>query len=482
MSNNNRTAYRISLGIAVVLGLGILVLVNWLGSRHYRRYDWTRAGLYTLSDKTDKVLKSLKAPVTVTVLMTEGSTLYGETREVLNRYKAKSPLVTVEFLDPTRNRARAETLVKEYGVRGATVVFKSGDKKKYVTEDQLAELDFSRAQMGGEPTIKAFKGEQEFTSAILSVTQAKSPKVIFTTGHNERKFDNRGRDGYFSLAETLRRDNCTVEEWQSLGATDAPAGTDCIVIAEPKAPFTEAEAAVLQKYLKAGGRALFFLDVELAPGGAGAFQDLGLKPLLAEFGVRVDDDIVVDPANALPMMSADTVFAKSYRPHAITKLLEGLPIVLRLTRSIGIVDKPPAGFLPTVLVETSAQGWGETNLKNPEKVEKDEADVKGPVPLAVAVDSAPNADKKKTRLVVFGDSDFASNSGLAEAANLYLLNGAANWVLEREALLAIPPKATDQVAVTLSREDIARITMLVLLVLPLSAVILGMAVWVKRRR
>ncbi|MEO6324369.1 MAG: GldG family protein [Thermoanaerobaculia bacterium] len=480
MSNNNRTAFRISLGIAVVLSIGILVLVNWVGNHRYRRFDWTRAGLYSLSDKTEKVLKTLKAPVNVTVLMTEGSPLYGETREVLNRYKAASPLVTVEFLDPTRNRARAELLVKEFGVRGATVVFKSGDKKKYVTEDQLAELDFSRAQMGGEPTIKAFKGEQEFTSAILSVTQAKSPKVIFTTGHNERKFDNRGREGYFSLAETLRRDNCIVEEWQSLGAADVPAGTDCVIIAQPKTPFTESETAVLKKYLQDGGRALLFLDVELAAGGV--FQELGLKPLLADFGVRVDDDIVVDPANALPMMSADTVFSKAYRPHAITKLLEGLPIVLRLTRSVGIVEKPAAGLIPTVLVETSAQGWGETNLKNPEKVEKDEADVKGPVPLAVAVDSAPNAEKKKTRLVVFGDSDFASNSGLAEAANLYLLNGAANWVLEREALLAIPPKATDQVAVTMSREDIGRITLLVLVVLPLAAVILGMAVWVKRRR
>lgn len=480
--NENRTAYRVSLGAGIILGLGILILVNWIGSHKYRRFDWTSSKLYTLSDKTDNVLKGLKAPVNVTVLMTEDSPVFSETRELLRRYKAKSGLISVEQIDPTRNRARAAALVKEFGVQGATVVFKSGDKKKYVTEDQLAELDMTRARMGGEPSIKAFKGEQEFTSAILSVTQTRSPKVVFTTGHGERKFDGRNRDGYFSLAETLRRDNCTVEEWQSLGAQTVPAGADCIVVAEPKSAFTEPETALLKAYLKNGGRALFFLDVVLAPGGSGAFLDLGLKPLLLEFDVRVDDDVVVDPANAVPGMSADTVLAKNYRPHPITKLLEGLPIVLRLARSIGVAEKPPAGLMPSILVETSPEGWGETNLKNPEKVEKDDADIKGPVPLAVAVDSAPNAEKKKTRLVVFGDADFASNSGLAEAANLYLLNGAVNWVLEREALLAIPPKASNQVAVTLSREDIARITLLVLVVLPLSAVILGIAVWMKRRR
>src|SRR5205085_8753932 len=131
--------------------------------------------------------------------------LAAETHELLKRYKAVSSLITVEILDATRNRARAEALVKEFGVRNDTVVFKSGDKKKYVTSDQLAELDFTRARMGGEPSIKAFKGEQEFTSALLSVTQTKTPKVVFTSGHGERKSDSRQRDGFFAVAEPLRR-------------------------------------------------------------------------------------------------------------------------------------------------------------------------------------------------------------------------------------------------------------------------------------
>jgi hypothetical protein len=55
-------------------------------------------------------------------------------------------------------------------------------------------------------------------------------------------------------------------------------------------------------------------------------------------------------------------------------------------------------------------------------------------------------------------------------------------VLERESLISIPPKSTDQVAVTLSRTDIARITLFVLLILPGAAIGLGIGVWLKRRR
>ena len=488
--SGSRNVYRATVGAAVVVGLGILVLVNYVGSRRYARFDWTRSGLYTLSPKTLSVLKDLKTPVSATVFMVEGSPLFRETREVLNRYQAKTAMLSVETIDPVRNRARAEALVKEYGIRGGSVVFRAGDRKKYVTEDQLAEFDFSRARMGGEPTIKAFKGEQEFTSAILSVTQTKAPKVLFTAGHGERPSDGRGREGFFTLAETLRRDNCTVEDWTSLGATAVPVGTDAVVVAGPRTAFTGPERDVIRKYLDGGGRALFFLDVEFLPGAGRQMSDFGLGPLLSDFGVTLGNDVVVDPKNALPMFGPDTLFARSFRPHPVTKLLEGSAVVFPLARSVSAVPKPPAGVTDTVLVETSADGWGETDLKNLEvKVAKDDKDVAGPVPLAVAVEGAlapetgePKADPaRKTRFVVFGDADFASNGGVANAANLYLLSGASNWVMERETLLAIPPRATDQMAATLSRGEIGRIALVVLLVLPACAIALGLAIWVRRR-
>lgn len=480
---NPRSAFRLTLAASVVVGLGILVLVNWLGARHYRRFDWTGSGLYSLSEKTEKVLAELKDPVTVTVFMTEGTPMFAETQELLRRYKAKSPLLTVETLDPTRNRARAEALVKEFGVTGASVVFKAGEKKKHVGTEALAELDYSRARFGGEPSIKSFKGEQEFTSAILSVTQTRAPKVVFTTGHGERKTDERSREGFFALAETLRRDNCTVEPWGSLGAPEVPAGTDLVVVAGPRSAFTEPEAAALVRYLDGGGRLLLFLDVELSPGGTRSFLDLGLSPVLSAWGVKLGDDIVIDPKSAVPLMGADTFFASSFRTHPVTKLLEGTAVVFSLARSVGLAEKLPEGRTGTVLVETTSDGWGETDLAKLEvRVEKDEKDVQGPVPVAVALEASAAADGKRARLVVFGDSDFASNGGLGNAANSYLASGAANWTMEREALVSIPPKSTDQVAVTMTRGDIGRITLVAVVLLPLLAVALGVGIYFKRRR
>lgn len=496
MTQPNRAAFRATLGASVLLGLGILALVNYVGSRRFARWDWTRSGLYSLSDKTKQVVKELKAPVTVTVFMTEQMPLYREVDELLKRYRAASPLLLVETLDPTRNLARAEALVKEFGVRSSTVVFASGvgetKRKKYVTQDQLAEYDFSRARFGGEPSIKAFKGEQEFTSAILAVTQTKSPKVLFTTGHGERSSTGRDRGDLASVAESLKRDNCAVEEWASLGAPEVPAGTDLVVVAGPRTAFTEPERAALKRFLDAGGRALFLLDVEFFPGQAPSMADVGVKPLLESIGVRLGDDVVVDPKNALPLFGPETVFARSFRPHAVTKLLEGSAVVLPLSRSVGLLEKMPDGWTGQVLVETSPDGWGETDLANLErKVDKDDKDVKGPVPLAVAVEtkgpgpgldgkSAP-AGGKRSRVIVVGDADFASEAYVRNAANAIFVSAAVNWALERDSLVAIPPKSTDQISVFLSSGDLMRVLAIVAGVLPLVAIALGVSIWFRRR-
>jgi ABC-2 type transport system permease protein len=495
----SRSTYRATLAISILLGLGILVLVNYIGSRRYARFDWTTTGRYSLSDKTVNVLKDLKTPVQVTVFMTAGTPLYPEVDELLKRYKAKSAMLTVETLDPTRNPARAKTFVEEMGLRNLAVVFRAGDKKKIVTEDRIVEYDYTRARMGGDPSVKNFRGEQEFTSAILAVTQGKAPKVLFTSGHGERPFDAaRSREGFSEVAESLKADNCTVEAWASLGAAAVPEGADLVVVAGPRSPFTEAERDVLKKYLDAGGRALLFLDVEFSPGAGGTLSDFGLGPLLSSMGLTLDSDVVVDPKNALPMMGAETVFAKSYRAHPVTKLLTGMPVVFPLARSVSVAKAPVPGWKATPLVETSADGWGETNLKDLEKSgqpKKDDKDVPGPVTLAAAVESdeTPGAAaaggakpievaKKKGRVVVFGDADWASNAGIANAANRLLLSSAANWALERESLVAIPPKSADQVAVTLTRRDIGQVAFVVMLLLPLAAIAMGVAIWARRRK
>ena len=485
--NRGRAARAGASAAAIALGIALVIGVNWLGSRHWARGDWTKTRLYSLSATTRKLVGGLAKPVRVTVFMDRDSRLWAPVSELLARYRALSPKIEVEYLDPKRNPARAEALVREFGIRQSTIVFRSGDRKKYVEEDKLADLDFGDAQLGrSAPEIKAFKGEEAFTSAILAVTESRTPHVYFSAGHGEVPIDSaeRGR-GYTDAKQLLERDNLVVAKWESLGKDAVPADADAIVVAGPRTSFLEPEVGALEKYLAGGGRVLLLLDPVLPAAGSPP-PDFGLGRLLTGNGVKVGNDIVVDPANALPLVGAETVFANHYGSHPIVRALagEGLPVILPLARSVSKANAAaPAAASSTVLVETSADGWGETSLANlEEQVKKDAQDVAGPVGLAVAVGSAEEkASSKKARLVVVGNSRFAANGTLGNAGNANFFLNSIHWLTGSEKQIGIAPKTPEQASLSLTQSQVKRIGLVSVVGLPALAIVLGVWVWYRRR-
>ena len=470
---------------AIALGLALLAGLNWLGSRHWYRADWTKTRLYSLSSTTEKLVRGLARPVRVTVFMDRESRLWAPVSELLSRYRALSPRIEVEYLDPRRNPARAQAVAQELGgLREGTVVFRSGERKKYVEEDKMAEYDFSAAPMGrGAPELKAFKGEEAFTSAILAVAEERPARVYFASGHGEGSIDSgeRGR-GYAEAKQMLERDNLTVAAWESLGKDAVPADANALVVAGPRTALLPPEAAAIAKYLAGGGGVLLLLDPVIPTAGAPP-ADFGLGALLTANGIRLGTDIVVDPANALPLVGAETVFANRYGNHPIVRALsaESLPVILPLARS---VSKGENAAVVTTLVETSADGWGETALSDLEsELKKDGADVPGPVSLAVAVGSADDspAPVGKGRLVVVGNSRFAAAGSLGSAGNANLFLNAIHWLTGAEKRIGIAPKTPEQASLSLTQSQVRRISLLSIVGMPAMAVLLGLAVWYRRR-
>lgn len=470
----------------ILLAAALLVGVNYISARHWKRGDWTKTHLYSLSETTKKILSGIKKPVRVTVFMTGEGRLFQPIKELLSRYQALSPKIEVEYLDPRRNPARAEALVKEFGIRQNTVVFRSGDRKKYVEEDKLADFDFASAGMGGAPGVKAFKGEEAFTSAILAVTEERQAHVYFSKGHGEAPLDSgeRGR-GYADAKQLLERDNMIVGTYDALGKDTLPQDADVIVIAGPRTVFLEPEAGALERHLAAGGHLLLLLDPVL-PGPGAPAADLGLGNMLGKYGIKLGDDLVVDPANALPMMGAETVLANRYGSHPIVRSLsaEGLPVIFPVARSVTKAEKPPEGISETMLVETSPEGWGETNLKQLDAgIKKEAGDTAGPVSLALAVGPA---DEKKTeprapRFVTIGNSRFAANGTLGNGANGILFASAIHWLAGSEKQIGIAPKTPEQASLSLTDGQVRRIGLASVVGLPGFAVLLGLWVWYRRR-
>jgi hypothetical protein len=379
-----------------------------------------------------------------------------------------------------------------------------------VPSTDLAEYDWSAAQLGGgQPEMQAFRGEQQFTRALVELTEREQPKVVFTVGHGELSLDDRGGTGLQELQRLLGADSFEFEEWASLGAEAVPEGTDLLVIAGPTATFLEPELDLLAQYLDGGGRLLALLDPPLTGGAESHIGGIGLEEWLAGYGVELGSNVVVDPAATLPTFGPETFFATSYPdPHPINRpLREGeLPVLLRLSRSVA-TGRPPPGHRALELLASSPEAWGETDLAD---ARRSEDDLAGPVPLGVVVapegdeedpvaeedllaeegagDDATGEDERPAgdggfRIVVLGDSDLAADLFLGQSfGNQVLLSSAVNWLVERQALVGIPPREAERVGLTLSSAELRALYLLALVALPGLGLLGGLFVHFRRRR
>lgn len=476
-----RIAAGMNTGVALALAAALLLMVNYLSYRHYRRWDWSRSGFYTLSDKTLSLLDSLTNDVRVVVFFQPQQDVYEDVRNLLKEYESASRRVQVEWVDPDRDLARTEELARRFQVDEPNVaVFESAGRSKYVSAGDIVEMDYTPVQLGRMPEVAAFKGEQAFSSAIQSVAQATPPVVYFLQGHGERDIEDFGRTaGYSGIAQEIRRDNIDVRTLTLGREPGIPADCGALVIAGPDKAFSEAELGLIGAYLDRRGRLLVMLD---------AMTQTGLERLLAEWGIRVGEDVVVDGSRTL---TGRELFITAYDAHPITRKLGTVSSVLYLPRSVEpdrtIEDDADLADRPHVsaLASSSASGWAETDLaQSPMKYDV-ASDRPGPVSVAVAAEkgAAPGMDLQiqPTRVVVFGDSDFAAN-GAMTGGNADFLLGSLNWLLEREALMAISPKPVEQSQLVMTRAELRGLFWVLVCGLPGLVAAVGGAVWLKRRR
>ena len=416
--------------------------------------------------------------------MTPQTSMYDQVQELLERYKAASDMITVEHIDPEREPLKTTELAEQFGVQVAdTVVFVYGDRTKYVTSDQMAEMDYSGAQYGQGPTMRAFKGEEQFTSAILSLVAPDVPKVYFVTGHGETGVESGGSDrGLRILEEALKRENMETEDVTLLSG-EVPEDATVLAIVGPTRAYTEAEIEALDAFLDRGGRLLVALDPLIEPGGT--MRPTRLEAFLANRGVTVRDDLVVDPSRRLPFYDLSAVYLEDFPSHAVTQGLEGFAVLFTVARSLAAEGDGAAA-----VVQTSDEGWGETDLAmllRGDPVALDEVDNPGPVVVGVAVEGgapetgAEEAEETGYRLVVFGDSDFLTDIDIPNAGNAILAANAFNWLTARDDLVGIPPRDVEQVSLFLTQQQMRNLLLLVLVAMPGAAIIAGILVWRRRR-
>ncbi len=472
---SKKTAIGTNVTVMLVLAFLLFGMVNFLSARHYHRFDLTKIKIYSLSDQSKAILKELKQPIKITIFFQPTHVLYGPIRELLQGYQYHgNKKVEVEFVDPGRDYARAKMLAEKYKIDDMNlVIFENGDRNKYISAQEIAEYDYQGFFGGGAPKLRAFKGEEAFTSAILAVTEERKPTIYFMTGHGEKETQKADpATGYSAVFQLLQHANFDVHELSLLREGKIPQGADLVILAAPNVALAEMEIQELGVYLDGGGKLLLMID---------PLAESGLVEFLKKNGIELGNDIVVDPAKKLPFVSPANVFITEYGSHPITEKIQGLATLFPLARSVSPTMPLPSNISTVELAKTTSYGWGETKTTQNEFQFNEGEDKKGPVSIAVAMEKKLEGEKT-ARMVVIGDSDFISNSQLGNLGNKDFFFNGIHWLVQQEKKIAIGPKIPEQVNLNLNASQMGQIFWETIIGLPLLSMVLGGAVLWRRRK
>ena len=156
-----------------------------------------------------------------------------------------------------------------------------------------------------------------------------------------------GQLGVKTWSEGLLNEGFKPEELSLLTTHEVPADAQVLVIAGPQAPLQASEIAAIKKYTEAGGKIIVMED----PG-----FDTGLEPLVASWGVQIQNDLILDPNGP----AAQLAVAQEFADHPVAKPRQTLFGTLAdlFPEARGLKKVPAGGYDVTELFKTGSTAWG----------------------------------------------------------------------------------------------------------------------------
>jgi ABC-type uncharacterized transport system involved in gliding motility auxiliary subunit len=443
--------YGSNAAIMLLAFVGILVVINlFVLQNPGTPFDFTEGKQNSLAKVTLDTLKALPSSVQATAFFTS-QTPSDTARKLLENYKTNSnSKFSYSFIDPNQNPLAAT----QAGI--------TGDGKIYL-------------QMGNRHEIVALASEQDLTSGLVRLMNPGQKLIYFLTGHGERDITTAGNTAYTSAKTALEAKNYTVKPLNLIATNKIPSDATVIIIAGPSQPISTAESSLLQDYVSKGG-ALVVMEEPTPLTQFGNSPDPLADYLASTWGISFDNDIVIDTNTSQPLYAV----AASYGTHPITEKLQGLVSFFPSARSLSIASN--LTNQPTPLVATASSAWGETDFaalqSNGQVTFNSATDLPGPLTLAVAVSDS----KANNHVVVFGDSDFATDAFFGQYANGDMFINSIDWAAGQEQLINLnSPTAISRTLILPSSFWLLVMAISFLLILPGLVIAGGVASWLVRR-
>ncbi len=498
--------------VSVLSVLVILGLINFLGARYDSRVDLTQGQLLTLSPATQEVVKNLKQPAELVIFSPAPNPA---DQQLLDNYRRYNADFSYRYVDPYADPQLAQNL----GVKtGSEVFLRSGDRTTLVQQS-----------IGPEDPLT----ERKLTDKLAQLGQENVAVVYFLQGHDEYAIDG-SKAGYLEAATELEAQNYTVAPLNLASTGTVPPDADVLIIAGPQKALFENEVIAVRNYLTDGGSVFVLIDPQ---------TKTGLEVLLSQWGVVPEDTLVIDTSGGgqLVGLGPAAPLVQDYGDHPITNAFGNGRSFFPVSRPLQVREVP--GIDESPLLFTDQNSHAQPMAKGELSINPNQAP-EGPLTIGVALsrpvgnssansatdavgankgadksankpdtpgeataeapsveeavkDSLPEdelLDKsatetaseedppKDSRMVVIGNSSFATDGLFSQQLNGDVFLNSVNWLskLDNPVLSIRPKEITNRRFVMTFRQQLS-LVLLALVVFPLLGLIGAGTLWAKRR-
>jgi hypothetical protein len=428
---------RSGLALVAIVGIGAVA------GQHHRVYDLTDERSLTLTTQSRRVIGGLTDDVEMTAFLRRDEPGRVEAATLLDRYAKESHHIDWRLVDPDDAPGDAARLGVDPVFGGVAVA------------------------VGREVEVAPSATEQELTSALSRLQRGRAAILCLTTGHGEVELP--------AAAALLQRDGFEIETIDLLVRPTIPAQCTAVVLASPAAPLGRA-APALGRWVADDGKLLLLADP--------AAPESDLTLLLEPLGLSLERGLVFEG-------DPEAVVAGDVTAPIVRTYSSGHPIVRRMAPTYfpgvqGVeVDDAVAATVPGLTVTRLADSSPAAYLETEPIVASFDPteDRAGPITVAAAADRSANdgSSISRTRVVVVGDVDFATDAFLGEAGNAALLQRAVGWLTLGQDLAAISPNLPADRPLRLTDARVTYARLLTSGVVPALFLLVGVMVWAARR-
>lgn len=444
--------------VTVLINLGL----NYVPDR-YTAFDVTANKLYTLTEDTKERIGGLEEDVHIYVMADEAAK-DEDLDKTLQQIKGLSKHVKVSYVDPLANPKFYYNYTEEEPVNNSLIV--EGPKGNAVIDyNDIYQYEMSYATY--QYTVTGYDGEGQILSAIARVTTEEQPKFYLIMGHDELAFEE-------SFLKTLTKENLAYENLNLNTVDEIPEDAQGIIIHAPAGDYSEDDVEKILGYLDRGGNAL------IVPVWTNTEMDR-FAQILDYYEVSLVDGLIIEEDRERYYQIPYWLFPE-VEESDVTGRVSGGSVFVPYASGLEYEEDADDLFYTPFLM-TSSSAFSKQDIFDGEDYSRSADAVDGPFVIGLGVEKSVGEGVVSQAVFVSSEQIFTSSADkVVPGYNMKLFGSIVSSLAEHESSVSVPVKYFDIGYLTFSARTVYVVGFLSIIVLPLGCLVIGLVIWLRRRR